>query len=507
MTMNALGWGLLYGLASGRTRVRVKAAILWRIASAEGPSPPKAVFVIWAASGFIRLQGTLQSISGRSTTLSCAVGLFRAPRKTAGVEVLLTATCNTLAERPSIAVLPFVNLSGDREQDYFADGVTDDIIVALTRCRWFHVIGRNTSFAYKGKALDSKQIARELGVHYVLEGSTRRSGNNVRIAAQLVDAATALQVWAERYEMEFTEVFAVQDAIAERVAGAIEPELLRSDSIPAIARHSGNVSAWDLVRRGTWLFHQIGRETHLRARNSFREAAALDQELAEAFIWLARVSAGLVAYEWTDTEEEDIEEGLRAAMRAIRLDGKNPYSHYALAIVSAYANAPEQAALAAEKAIEDAPSFALGHLVLGMAHLFRGAPLDAIDELERGLTLNARDPQNFVWLNLLAIARLFAGNGESGLVAVNEGRKVRPEWRPLHATAACCYAALGRIGDARDTVEVMRALEPGSGDALAPLRRRNPRWADQLTGWLRQAGWESGSGSNRLKVQGLGHSK
>jgi TolB-like protein len=394
-----------------------------------------------------------------------------------------------LPERPSIVVLPFANVSGDKEQEYLADGITEDIITALTRFRWFRVIGRNSSFVYKGKSVDSKQVAQELGVRYVLEGSVRRSGLHLRISAQLVDAASASQIWAERYGMELKEAFAVQDAIAERVAGAIEPELLKTESLPAAARHSGNVTAWDLVRQGTWHFHHVGRDTHLKARELFRQACRLDPELAEAHIWLARVSAGIVAYGWSDKAERDIREGLDGALKAIQLDEKNPYSHYALAICSPYANAPEQAVLAAEKAIEISPSFALGHLVLGMGLLFRGSAREAVSPLERGLTLNPYDPQNFVWCNLLALANLFAGRADEAVAAAVKARKVRPAWRPTYETLACCYAALGRLQEAGSCIEQMRQLEEPSGDALGPLRLRNPHWMDQLTSLLEKAAW------------------
>jgi TolB-like protein len=395
-----------------------------------------------------------------------------------------------LPERPSIVVLPFANISGDKEQEYLADGITEDIITALTRFRWFRVIGRNSSFVFKGKSVDSKQVARELGVRYMLEGSVRRSGQHLRISAQLVDAASASQIWAERYELELKEAFAVQDAIAERVAGAIEPELLKTESLPAAARHSGNVTAWDLVRQGTWHFHHVGRDTHLKARELFRQACRLDNELAEAHIWLARVSAGVVAYGWSDEAERDIREGLDAALRAIRLDEKNPYSHYALAICSSYANAPEQAVLAAEKAIEISPSFALGHLVLGMGRLFRGTAGEAVSPLERGLTLNPYDPQNFVWYNLLALAHLFAGRADEALAAAIKSRKVRPAWRPIYATLACCYAALDRLQEAAPCIEQMRQLEEPSGDALGPFRLRNPHLTDELASLLKKAGWQ-----------------
>lgn len=387
-------------------------------------------------------------------------------------------------QRPSIVVLPFANISGDKEQEYLADGITEDIITALTRFRWFRVIGRNSSFAYKDRSVDSKQVARDLGVRYMLEGSVRRSGQHLRISAQLVDAASASQIWAERYEMELQEAFAVQDAIAERVVGAIEPELLRKHSLPASSRQSGNVTAWDLVRQGTWHFHHIGRDTHLKARELFRLACKLDPELAEAHIWLGRVSAGVVAYSWTDEPERDIREGLDAALKAVQLDEKNPYSHYALAICSAYANAPEQAVLAAEKAIELSPSFALGHLVLGMGQLFRGRAQEAAASLERGLTLNRYDPQNFVWYNLLAQARLFSGKLDEALAAAVKARKVRPGWRPILETLACCFVALGLLKEARSCVEQMHQLEVPPGDALGPLRLRNPQWVEEFASLL-----------------------
>src|SRR6266581_4761276 len=322
------------------------------------------------------------------------------------------ATATNLTEgehRPSIAVLPFTNLSDEREQEYFADGITDDIITALTRFRWFFVIARNSSFAYKDKSVDVKQVARDLGVRYLLEGSVRKSGPRVRISAQLIDATSGSHIWAERYDLELTELFAIQDEIAERVAGAIEPELLKTEGAQAAARHTGNMTAWDLVRRGTWHFHQVTRENHLRARELFREACKLDPDLPEAHIWLARVSAGVVPYGWAENPVIELQEGIQAALKAVYLDERNPYSHYAFAIVSMFSGQLEQAIRAARKAIEISPSFALGHLGLGMSLLFNGRALEAIAPLEHGLRLSPYDPQNFVWFNMLAMARLFTG--------------------------------------------------------------------------------------------------
>jgi TolB-like protein len=386
----------------------------------------------------------------------------------------------TPEDRPSIAVLPFTNLGADKEQEYLADGITEDIITALTRFRWFFVIARNSSFFYKGKWLDVKQIAQDLGVRYLLEGSVRKSSTNVRISAQLIDARSANHLWADRYDLELTEVFAIQDEIAERVAGAIEPELLKSQGAEAAARHTGNMTAWDLVRRGTWHFHHVTREHHLKARELFREACKLDPELPEAQIWLARVNAGIVPYGWSQSPAADQQEGLESALKAIHLDERNPYAHYALAIVSNYSNQLEQAIKAARKAIAISPSFALGHLGLGMALLFSGRALEAAAPLEQGLRLSPYDPQNFVWLNLLALAHLFAGQQEGALAAAVRAQQVRPNWWTTLEVLICCYAALARWDDARACVRQLEAVARQPGDVLAPLKLNNPHWREQM---------------------------
>ncbi len=389
--------------------------------------------------------------------------------------------------RPSIAVLPFVNLSGEKEQEYLADGITEDIITALTRFRWLFVIARNSSFAYKQKPLDAKQIAQELGIEYLVEGSVRKSAQKIRISAQLVEATSAKHIWAERYDLELTQVFAVQDEIAERVAGAIEPELLRTEGVQAAARHTGNMTAWDIVRQGTWHFHQVTHENHLKARELFRQAARLDPELPEGHLWLGRVSAGLVAYGWSEDSAAELREGTEAALKAVQLDGRNPYAHYSLAIVSAYAGEFDRAISAARKAIEISPSFALGHLVLGMALLFSRRAADAIAPVECGLRLSPYDPQNFVWFNILALARLFSGRAEAALEAAARALQVRPTWRTSLEVLACCYAALGKWDEARRCTQQMLGSSGQPGGVLEPLKTHNPEWAEQMTNSIQKA--------------------
>jgi len=381
--------------------------------------------------------------------------------------------------RPSIAVLPFTHLGDDPTQEYLADGVTEALITALTRFRWFLVSGRNTSHVYKLNPVDGRAAAAELGVRYLVEGSVRKSGERVRISAQMVDAASGRCLWAERHDFADADMFEVQDAIAQQVAGAIEPELLKNAGSLAARRRSGSVSGWDLVAQGSWLFHHVTKPTHLKARELFRQASRIDAELTEARLWIGRVNAGLVAYGWSEDPARDLSEGQAAALEAVQLDEKNPYAHYALAIVSNYLDAFALALRSAEKAVELSPSFALGHLVHGMAALYSGSAGRAMQSLEHGLRLNRYDPQNFVWYNVLALACLFDAKPENALQHAIAALKVRPSWSPAMRTAATASAALGR-DEAAAQWSRQWSEAPASADALQPLWRCNPRWAEEM---------------------------
>ena len=325
-------------------------------------------------------------------------------------------------------------------------------------------------------------------MQYLLEGSVRKSGQAVRISARLVDATTGAQIWAERYDLAVTEVFAIQDEIAERVVGEIEPELLKTESNLAAARHTGNMTAWDLVRQGIWRFHQVTRPTHFQARELFREACRLDPQLPEAHIWRARVSNGVISYGWSDDPSADLQEG-SGGRAAGDLSGREE-SVCALRTRHGTASfrTPEQAILPAEKIIELSPGFALGHFALGMAQLSSGRASDAIVPFQRGLKLSPHDPQNPAWFNLLATAQLIAGDTEGALLTAARALAARPDWRPTLETMACCYAATGKWDDARRCVEEAERKGPSS-DNLGPLRQTIPQWRDQMSDLLRKAGW------------------
>lgn len=387
--------------------------------------------------------------------------------------------------RPSVAVLPFTNLSADPDQDYFVDGITDDVIAALTRFRWFFVAGRSPSYAYKAREVDAMHAGQELGVRYLVLGSVRKAGERVRIAVELIDAANGRCAWADHYDFDLVDVFAVQDQITQRVAASIEPELLKSETSTAAARpRGGTVSGWDLIARGCWYFHQVTLPTHLRARELFLQARQIDPGLPEAHLWLARVDAGMLAFGWAPDPAQIQREGMQAALEAVRMDEKSCYAHYSLAIVSVMSDALDLAIRAGEKAVELSPSFALGHLVLGMASFYAGDASGAQAPLRQGLELNRHDPHNFVWYQLLALAQLFAGDAEQALRTARIALQVRPQWRPAMETMAACHTALGDTA-AADAWRQQALSQPAvSGDALQPLWRRNPAWAARMRAWL-----------------------
>ncbi len=389
--------------------------------------------------------------------------------------------------RPGIAVLPFTHLGDDPAQEYLADGVTEALITALTRFRWFSVIGRNSSQVYKLKPVDSRTAASELGVRYLVEGSVRKSGSRLRISAQLVDATSGSCLWGDQQDFADADLFDVQDAIVQQVAGAIEPELLKSIGSLAMRRRSGSVTGWDLVAQGAWLFHHVTKPTHFKARELFRQASRIDAELTEAHLWLGRVNAGLVAYGWSEDPALDLREGRAAALEAVQLDEKNPYAHYALAIVSTYAGDFALALRSAEKAMALSPSFALGHLVHGMATLYSGHAGLAVQSLEQGLRLNRYDPQNFVWYTVLALAYLFDGKADDALQRAIAALQIRPTWRAAIRAAAAANAALGRDEAADEWTRQWSQTPALSADALQPLWRSNPQWDKTMSSLLQEA--------------------
>jgi adenylate cyclase len=366
-----------------------------------------------------------------------------------------------LPDRPSIAVLPFHNVSGDPEQEYFVDGITEDIITALSKWRWFLVIARNSTFAYKGKSVDLKEVGRELGVRYILEGSMRRSGQRVRISSQLINIDTGTHLWAERYDRDLTDIFWVQDDITSRVAAAIEPALSRAEIQRVIAKRPEHMGAWDYCQRGFWHVHKGTRTEGITAHGFFKQALALDPNLADAHLGLAR--ALIVQWDYGSVEDfaPFVRQARESALQAVALDSENPQAQYVLAQTSLWAGDARAAIAHARRAIELNANFALGHFYLGIALSLDGRHEEALEAIETGWRLSPRDPRASTWLANKARVFYHLGRYEEAINTALSARRVRP-----HAYGAlvliASYAQLGRDKEARNALADMRALPAGS---------------------------------------------
>jgi adenylate cyclase len=347
-----------------------------------------------------------------------------------------------LPDKPSIAVLPFSNMSGDPEQEYFADGITEDIITALSHHRWFFVIARNSTFVYKGRAVDVKQVARELGVRYVLEGSVRRAGQRVRITGQLIEAGTGNHLWAERFDRDLADIFAIQDEITQSVVGAIEPEMLLIEGKRAFRKNVGNLDAFDCCMRAMWHFSQLTGEEHDQAIALIRQALRIDPNLAQAQMTLARTLNARIWYGWSNDYANDILDIYNAAERAVSLDDRDPYCHYAFCWASLLRQMHSQALAAAQRSIDLNPNFALGFFSLGLVRVHIGHFSEALDSLLRSLRLNPNDPQAGSFLSFVALAHYHQENYEE---AVHYGEQAVQARRPYLAVRAL-LASLGQLG-------------------------------------------------------------
>jgi adenylate cyclase len=294
-----------------------------------------------------------------------------------------------LPDKPSIAVLPFENLSGDPEQEYFADGMVEDITTALSRIRWFFVIARNSTFTYKGRAVDVKQVGRELGVRYVLEGSVRKSGNRIRVTAQLVEAETGNHVWAERYDRDLADIFAVQDEITERVVAAIEPELYTAEHVRSQSKPPDSLDAWECVIRALSLIGQGTRDENTEAEALCRRAIAIAPSYARAHSLLAW--ALLRRSLWSGDFQTVVPEVSAETQTALALDDRDPWAYFAPGMLQARLRRFGEAVRSARRALELNPNFALAHAFLATTLANQGASQEAISGAEHALRLSPRD--------------------------------------------------------------------------------------------------------------------
>ena len=290
----------------------------------------------------------------------------------------LEASAPALPDKPSIAVLPFQNMSGDPEQEYFADGLTEDIITGLSRQRWFFVIARNSTFAYKGETIDIRKVASQLGVRYVLEGSVRKAAGRVRVTGQLIDATHGIHLWADRYDRELTGIFELQDDITNSVIGSVAPQILVAEAARVRRRPPQSIDAWDLVMQALPHMWRMSTEEQQRAQELLQQAIALDAEYAHAHALLGWTCVSMFNLDSRKPVGESTDKALDAGARAVTLDDQEPWGHLVLGLGHARRRRPGPAVTHLAKSIDLNPSFALGHAGLGYALVCGGQP-------ERGL--------------------------------------------------------------------------------------------------------------------------
>ena len=363
------------------------------------------------------------------------------------------------SEKPSIAVLPFANMSGDPEQEYFADGISEDILTGLSRLRWFFVIARNSSFTYKGKAVDVKRVARELGVRYVLEGSVRKGGNRVRITTQLIDASTGNHIWADRYDGDLTDVFALQDEITKKVIAAIEPKLLEAEGIRSQNRSPEDLGAWDMVIQANSLFWRLTKAEIEAAIAILQRAVERYPDYAPAHSMLAFdiLVSGYIG--WA-LREPQLQQAASLAARAEELDHGDPWAHLALGYVAFVRRRTSAAATEFQRALALNPNFAAAHGYLGWALAFDGQSEQAIAHLKEAIRMSPHDPQNAIFNTGLAVAHYLAGRFAEAVEYSRETLQQRSAFTAGHRIHCASLAQNGQIDEAREALARLKAVHP-----------------------------------------------
>jgi TolB-like protein/Tfp pilus assembly protein PilF len=366
---------------------------------------------------------------------------------------------SSVSERPTIAVLPFTNMSDDPEQGYFSDGISEDIIAALSRLRWFQVIARNSSFTYKGKAVHLKQVAADLGADYVLEGSVRKAGYRVRITAQLIDVSTGSHIWAERYDRSVEDVFAVQDEITEAIVASIEPQLYAAESFHAHREPPDNMGAWELVMRALSHFWRVTQEDNVLAQSFLEKAIAIDPHYGQALGVLA-ASQTLGAYMgWADMLTT-VPAAERAALAAIEADSEDPWAHHALGCAYLLTRRFDESLAEFAVALRLNPNFALAQAIYGLTLAFCGQWQEADAAARRALRLSPRDPLSALYYGVAAYAQFIGRNYEEALQLAQAAVRLRGDYVGALRLLTASAAMAGRSDVAASALKELRRAQP-----------------------------------------------
>jgi adenylate cyclase len=391
-------------------------------------------------------------------------------------------------DRPSIAVLPFVNMSGDPEQDYLAEGMSEDIITALTRLRWLFVIARNSTFTYKGKAVDVRQVARDLGVRYVLEGSVRVAGQRIRINSQLIDAETGKHIWAEKFDRELQDMFAVQDEITEQVVAAVEPHLYAEEGFRASSKQPDSIDAWGLAVRALSLINKVDRKQNEQAQTLLRRAIALEPSYARAHALLSWAVWWAALCYWCPDRDEGNRQAAAHAQDALSFDASDPWARMVFGLCLSSLGQHERAVGELRTALNLNPSFALGHMVLGWALLRAGSFDEAIAETGRALRMSPLDSFAGFYTAIHGLALLGAHRFAEALPYLHASVAAFAEYSGHYNTLISCCGHLGLLDEAQEFIAARNRVGPPL--RLGILRRNLGRFAhcEVFVEGLRKAG-------------------
>ncbi len=412
---------------------------------------------------------------------------FAARPAPAGEATPAQTTTASEPDRPSLAVLPFANLSGDPEQDYFADGIVEELTNALSRVRWFFVIARNSSFTYKGRAVDVRQVGRELGVRYVLEGSVRKAGGRVRITAQLVETEAGAHVWADRFDGVVDDIFDLQDTIAASVVGAIEPRLRDAELARTKRQRPGNPTAYDYFLRGLAKFYLETQEGTRETLRFLAQAMASDPSFAPPYSLAAACLLYRLEHTWSEDREEEKREAERLARAALALDSDDPTVLSFAGHVLAYTTYDYSTALALiERSMALNPNSSQVCLVGGYTHLYVGDADRAIEWFRRGLRVSPLDARSCIFFSGLACALSLQGRDEEALTWANKSVAANASWGHGLRMQACALAHLGRMEEARTVAARVMQTWPGYRVSnVRQLFKTSPGLDHYLDGLLR----------------------
>ena len=403
--------------------------------------------------------------------ISNPIRVFRVKTETNLSEILSSEghTALPLPDKPSVAVLPFINMSGDSEQEYFSDGITEDIITALSRSPWLFVISRNSSFTYRGAAVDVRVVSRELGVRYILEGSVRKVGNRVRINAQLVDGTVGSHVWAEKYDGELQDIFELQDQITQQVVATVQTEIQMHMGDKAKKLEHPDIGTWDLLARGYKLFYELTNESLAEAEKLFRRAVSSDPTSCDAHWLLAAAIFHQVWMGYASDIKASIPEAYNYGKTAIILDQYNEYAHWIFGLIQLVRGKRDMAVAELRRAVELNPNCHLAYGSLGTVLSIVGEPDESIRNNEIALRSNPKDPSIFFRYSGIAMAHFRAGRYSEASQWARKSINRKPNWRMGHAVLVSSLVQLNLFEEAEGAVDIY--LENIPNETISGLRK------------------------------------